>query len=329
MGAKGDGITDDTETIQKAINEISKNGIVFFPSGKYFITSPLVLKSNINLVGEGNRKNVSFIKAKEEQKYIITTDKPTFNVLLSRLNLSSAPLNLQHFSRSIIDRLRLEKVYLGPKSTKTRLRSSIIHSGIKLEGSDCILNNIYARKVIIKNAGGHKIYNNHFDMSQDKGSIIITDSDKKSSDILIKNNYFDLNDQHVIALDYEKPFKANVKIENNLFRSNGTYRATRREMGISYGALEENDSNKGLKELEITSAKPEIYIKNGSNITLKSNMFKYVEKFDPHELWGKIIQTKGQVDNINIIGNQLRQDINNLSEIKSTVEGNVTKPGLV
>lgn len=66
FGAKGDGIADDTQAIQKAINAVSNlypiinmtggnwqgGGKVYLPKGKYKITKTLVLKHAISLVGE-------------------------------------------------------------------------------------------------------------------------------------------------------------------------------------------------------------------------------------------------------------------------------------
>ena len=49
FGAKGDGETDDTDAIQKAINK--NNGVVIFPNGIYVISSPLKLKQNTILQG--------------------------------------------------------------------------------------------------------------------------------------------------------------------------------------------------------------------------------------------------------------------------------------
>jgi hypothetical protein len=46
--AKGDGVTDDTRAIQKAIDE---NEIVFVPAGLYRITKTIDLKSNTKLIG--------------------------------------------------------------------------------------------------------------------------------------------------------------------------------------------------------------------------------------------------------------------------------------
>ena len=45
FGAKGDGVTDDTEAIQKAITQLSGGGVLFFPAGKYLITEDI----NINV----------------------------------------------------------------------------------------------------------------------------------------------------------------------------------------------------------------------------------------------------------------------------------------
>ena len=50
IGAKGDGKTDDTEFLQKAIDECftEGGGVVSVPSGIYLIR-PVELKSNVNL----------------------------------------------------------------------------------------------------------------------------------------------------------------------------------------------------------------------------------------------------------------------------------------
>ena len=48
FGAVGDGVHDDTQAIQSAINCLPKNGRLYFPKGTYF-TAPLCLKSHITL----------------------------------------------------------------------------------------------------------------------------------------------------------------------------------------------------------------------------------------------------------------------------------------
>ena len=54
FGAKGDGITDDTASIQAAIDsKYPKGGVVYIPSGKYKVSSTIVLPQNIYIVGDG------------------------------------------------------------------------------------------------------------------------------------------------------------------------------------------------------------------------------------------------------------------------------------
>lgn len=62
-GATGDGITDDTQAIQKAMDSIPQGGTVFFPKGNYRITSGLTINhSNIHLLGEGGQNSKIFFQ---------------------------------------------------------------------------------------------------------------------------------------------------------------------------------------------------------------------------------------------------------------------------
>lgn len=54
FGAVGDSITDDTDSIQKALDYASTNGkCVYIPAGQYRVTDSLTLKDTINLYGDG------------------------------------------------------------------------------------------------------------------------------------------------------------------------------------------------------------------------------------------------------------------------------------
>jgi sugar lactone lactonase YvrE len=48
LGAKGDGVTDDTKAIQKAIAE---HPVIYIPSGRYIVTDTLLLKEDTVLIG--------------------------------------------------------------------------------------------------------------------------------------------------------------------------------------------------------------------------------------------------------------------------------------
>ena len=53
FGAKGDGETDDTDAIKRAIQQAkSDGGIVYFPAGVYIVSETLVIPSDVRLKGE-------------------------------------------------------------------------------------------------------------------------------------------------------------------------------------------------------------------------------------------------------------------------------------
>ena len=70
-GAKGDGVSDDTITVQAAINSFSsKGGELFIPEGTYIVDT-IGVKSNITVRGYGSR---SILKQKSGAKFCITTN---------------------------------------------------------------------------------------------------------------------------------------------------------------------------------------------------------------------------------------------------------------
>lgn len=53
FGAVGDGITDDTLSLQNAINATPEGGTLYFQNKKYVVTATLTVNKVINIVGEG------------------------------------------------------------------------------------------------------------------------------------------------------------------------------------------------------------------------------------------------------------------------------------
>ncbi|ULT28276.1 hypothetical protein KUH03_17805 [Sphingobacterium sp. E70] len=53
FGALGDGSTDDTDALQKALDKGTGKS-VFFPRGDYVISKPLVIPNSVKILGEGD-----------------------------------------------------------------------------------------------------------------------------------------------------------------------------------------------------------------------------------------------------------------------------------
>lgn len=72
FGAKGDGVTDDTNAIQAALNRVPNNAAIYFPYGTYLTTAPLVFKTNSkNLRLYSNGKSI--IKANHTGDCLVLT----------------------------------------------------------------------------------------------------------------------------------------------------------------------------------------------------------------------------------------------------------------
>src|SRR5215813_3304954 len=59
FGTKGDGVTDDTAAIQKAIDSVAdttRQGIVFIPTGHYRLTHTLYVWPGVRLIGYGTQR---------------------------------------------------------------------------------------------------------------------------------------------------------------------------------------------------------------------------------------------------------------------------------
>jgi hypothetical protein len=90
-GAKGDGVTDDTQAIQRAIDAASSQaGEVYFPatSASYRVTSTLALRPNVALVGDQSVLYMPSTTGYTELFYVSSTS-PASNISLRGLRLRS------------------------------------------------------------------------------------------------------------------------------------------------------------------------------------------------------------------------------------------------
>lgn len=96
FGAKGDGVTDDTSSIQKALNaatNLSSSGQavkVYFPDGTYLISSVLTLGANLHLQGSGrNTCQILANTASQTMMQLIYASATTANVMITDMALAT------------------------------------------------------------------------------------------------------------------------------------------------------------------------------------------------------------------------------------------------
>ena len=98
FGAVGDGVDDDTEAVQRAINHSAQARLPLYAPGIYRITAPLIVPTNLTLDGAGTGH---FIKAFDstrstadamfinENYGVLTPGGDAFNIKFGRLRLSN------------------------------------------------------------------------------------------------------------------------------------------------------------------------------------------------------------------------------------------------
>ncbi len=113
FGAKGDGVSDDTNFIQATINSCPKDGRVYIPEGTYLVR-PIFLKSNITielakgarLLGDTDRRNYPILPG-----VVSTTDE------LDEYNLGTWEGNPLDCFASIITGIEVENVNIIGEGT--------------------------------------------------------------------------------------------------------------------------------------------------------------------------------------------------------------------
>jgi hypothetical protein len=73
FGAKGNGVFDDSSSIQKAINSLKSGGTLFFPKGQYAFEQTLTVPSNIRILGDSKRSSILLYKGTD--KALVSGDR--------------------------------------------------------------------------------------------------------------------------------------------------------------------------------------------------------------------------------------------------------------
>jgi hypothetical protein len=140
-GAKGDGRTDDTAAIQRAIDE---HEIVFLPKGCYLLTRPLELKPQTKLIGVGQTisllvpaKSGAFADSKNPAPMVRTADAADATTMLAFLGFYT-PANVE-----------------GAQSLHWRSGGRSVFRGVEVHGRG----GVTPAPVIISGHGGGNWYN--------------------------------------------------------------------------------------------------------------------------------------------------------------------------
>lgn len=172
FGAKGDGVTDDTQAIQMAINSVKNlpsflsettGKVVFFPMGEYLITDTLNLTDNcgVSLVGEGHTKSNLILDVNSASKIAVNINGNNYRGMIKGMRITPSALGIQHDITLI----------------------NITGSGNQIDIEDCWINN--AGKGINANPlGDCKFINNIFEFCDTPLYC------NNCQDIIISNNMF-------------------------------------------------------------------------------------------------------------------------------------------
>lgn len=176
-GAVGDGVADDTQQIQAAIDAASVNGgVVSFPPGVFSILGPInVFANNVSLIGSGaGATAIRAANAHEDIAMIVIGNGVTTcahstiaRMLVDSVNQKTAnqAIKLNKCFKTWLYDLRFEKQYNGLyvyNSTQTYFRDSDIrdtkNDGVIWEntlgnGYDLYINNVVADNPDITNTG--------------------------------------------------------------------------------------------------------------------------------------------------------------------------------
>lgn len=199
FGAKGDGTTNDTSAVQKAIDYASKNSdnnVVFIPEGTYLVRN-LSLRENVILTGEGEG---SVLMADPSCK--------VWDGILKCKNLSSVNISNITFD--------------GNKPTvwgddQEGVVNIWITSCSDVNIYDCTFQKNWYLGVCLKDSNGINIENNRF-IDLDCG---VLTSSSPSNDIIIRNNYFDGAEysEPISIFGMEEGYHENILIENNIIKN--------------------------------------------------------------------------------------------------------------
>ena len=153
-GAKGDGITDDTDSVNRALNN---SGCVYFPKGTYIINSPILLNDGQSIIGDGPGNTI--IKAASSFSGIAVISTKKFNQI-NNIDNGDTEAGFNTIKNITIDGSAWNPYYL-PSTKSESVPPTVRCGGMFLAGTgftvdnvkifNCYTNAIYLNRQQIEN----------------------------------------------------------------------------------------------------------------------------------------------------------------------------------
>ncbi len=193
-GAKGDGVTDDTEAIKNAIAN-NTGGIVYFPNGTYVISSVLRLPSNTQIIGQGKNTIILAAEGTPRGSNMLQTNG-TQNIVLKNISISgNSSVNYENMNSK--EGIHLLDIW---NSENITINNCVFRDNINIAIRDVASNNITISECLFKEV--------------DCGFITMGSCDN-IHDIYITNNTFDGHKSSEPVSLFANAAHTNVLIEKN------------------------------------------------------------------------------------------------------------------
>lgn len=274
-GAIGDGITDDTIAIQKAIKE-AKGKSLYFPRGSYLYSNDITF--NCNVIGEG----IGMSELVSENRY--TSGETVYSIFFGSSNLIIKDMtftrksfisnnelaqlvNIVGKEEQLLENIKFIRCEFT-QSTSFAFYASWVND---ISFDDCLVHNTGADGLHFEDSTNITIKDSHFfNLGDDAIAFTSLNRSTVSKSILIENNYINQNkDMRGILLEGVN----DVTIRDNIIYKTG-----------KLGAIEISRVTNGLDSSDILIDKNNIirdnqggglYIYGGTkNIKISNNIFK-------------------------------------------------------
>ena len=251
FGAKGDGVTDDTSALQDCINN-SDNKVVILANKTYIISRPLILKSELTIIGAGSDKTIIKKTTSTGDIGSITLDGITYDYTQGSILIAKVDEDTR-INRLIIKGLTLDcnsvnNGILAPKLSYSNIDDIKINSAIIGINAGHGWNNVFSNIQVNSNLTNSIVIRNMllsflYNIQSRTGSLKVHYSNLAldSCDFDNGNPSYNINDSYVsmqgcYCETYNYPMSinaSNVVINSGVFEKHASVGATPNAIGLS------------------------------------------------------------------------------------------------